>query len=55
MILKAIGNYDSLVPIFPNLSSYEIPITINYQFPKSTKAYYQGQNILFVLNKYSND
>ena len=47
--------YDSLVPIFPYLSLNEIHSLVNYQFPKSTKAYDQGQKMLFALNQYPND
>jgi len=25
---------------------------VNYRFPKSIKAYYQGKNMLFSLNQY---
>jgi len=35
---------------FPNPSSYGIPPTVNYIFPKSTKSYDQGQKMLFALN-----
>jgi len=38
---------------FPNLSSNEVPLIVNYQFSKST--YNQGRRILFVLNQYPND
>jgi len=44
-----IRGYDSLVPFSLNPSPNEIPFLVNYQFPKSTKAYDQGQKMLFCL------
>ena len=39
-----------------NSNSNEIHFTVNYRFPKSTKAYDQGQKIFFfTLNQYFND
>ena len=56
VMIRVIGSYDSIIPISPNLSPKEIPYLVNYQLPKSNKAYDQGQKIVFFfLNQYPND
>ena len=54
-MIRVIKGYDSLVLIFLNPSPNEIPSPTNYRLLKSTKAYDQGQKMLFALNQYPND